>query len=149
MFTLVKLKGQTNTYQFINTPNSRSHLLAFKKMDTAMKYRNHIIEFHRKYGMWPCLDMDVNSKVVSDKLFDYIYDYDESLKLVKFDNLEMERMMCEYNMSVLCCVEFDIIPNDLKNNKYDVHLRAEEIYPQVDLNSYIEILDYIYETYDD
>ena len=148
MFTLVKLKGKMDTYHFINTPNSKSHLLAFKNMDTAMKYRSHVIEFHRKHGMWPCLNMDENGKVMSQKLIDYIYDYDESLKLVKYSELDMQKMMCENNMSVLSCIDFDIIPSQTKKNKYDVHLRAEELYPQVDLGSYIEILDYIYETYD-
>ena len=149
MFTLLKLKGKMNTYHFINTPNSKSHLLAFKNMNTAVKYKSHVVEFHRKYGMWPCLNMDRTGKMESKKLIDYIYDYDESLKLVKFGELEIQRMMCENNISILCCIDFDIIPNPHKRHKYDVHLRAEEIYHDVDLDTYIETLDYIYETSDD
>ena len=147
MYTFVNLKGRGVTFPVINNPDSKPHFLAFKKMETATRYKQYLSKFHKKHGFWPNMNLDSGKSVqeYSKKLYDRIDDYDESLNLIMYNNDEVLQFMMTTNAPVMACIDFEVIQYPDNRNKFDIHLKAEELRFDQDLDYYIKVLDYIYE----
>ena len=91
------------------------------------------------------LDNKKTIQMQSVKLYDKVIDYEESLSLAMYTNDELLQFMMTSNAPVMACIDFEVVPYPDNRNKFDVHLKAEELLFEQDLDYYIKVLDYIYE----
>jgi hypothetical protein len=134
-YNFIKLR---NCFHVITTPGSTPRYITFSKPEVAMKYRDNLIEFHKKFKCWPMTNFDEDKYKLGPK--DDLYDYSE-LEISTIDEQEVVSIMQVSGTGLLHCIEFELGLGS-SPNKYNMRIRGQNVDVEPDIEVYYKNLDY-------
>lgn len=134
-YNFIKLR---NRYHTITTPGSSPRFITFCKPDAAMRYRQNLIDFHKRHKSWPITNFDDDAKRIGPT--DDLYDYSE-LQIVTLDEQDAVSVMQVSGAGLFHCIEFELGLGDTVN-KYNMRIRGQNVDVEPDIELYYKNLNF-------